>query len=86
MQKFRKKSVVIEAVQYTGNNLQEIMVFAEDSAREIGEDLLGDYMTIKTLEGKMTAYKDDWIIKGIAGDFYPSNPDIFEQTYELVEE
>lgn len=86
MPKFRKKPVVIEAVQYTGKNFQEIMKFAKDSGREFGEDFLGDKMTIKTLEGKMTANKNDWIIKGIKGEFYPCKPDIFEQTYEPVEQ
>ena len=38
---------------------------------------------IETLEGIMTANVNDWIIKGVAGEFYPCKPDIFEQTYEL---
>jgi hypothetical protein len=41
-------------------------------------------MTIKTLEGDMTANVGDYIIKGVKGEFYPCKPDIFEQTYEPV--
>lgn len=41
-------------------------------------------LTIKTLEGEMIASNGDWIIKGVAGEFYPCKPDIFEQTYELL--
>jgi hypothetical protein len=41
-------------------------------------------MKIRTLEGEMTGSKDDWIIKGVKGEFYPCKPDIFEATYELI--
>lgn len=43
-------------------------------------------LSVQTLEGKMTALKGDWIIKGIKGEFYPCKPEIFEATYEPVEE
>ena len=43
-------------------------------------------LIIKTLEGDMTADKNDFIIKGIMGEFYPCKPDIFEQSYDIVEE
>jgi hypothetical protein len=83
MPKFRKKPVVIEAVQWTGDNLME--VFALTNAQELGEDFISDDLTIPTLEGEMTARKGDYIIKGIKGEIYPCKPDIFEATYELVE-
>lgn len=85
MPKFRKKPVVIEAVQYTGKNGEEIMRFASESAREFEEDFLGTYLSITTLEGIMRADRDDWIIRGVKGEFYPCKPDIFEATYEAVE-
>ena len=72
MAKYRKKPVVIEAIQFTGDNCEEIKEF-------------GAYIVIKTLEGKMIALPGDWIIKGVKGEFYPCKPDIFEKTYELVE-
>ena len=50
----------------------------------IGSGVLRSH--INTLEGRMTAQVGDWIIKGVAGEFYPCKPDIFEATYEAVEE
>lgn len=84
--KYRKKPVVVEAIQWTGDNMDAISQF-------VGEDLvpMGDeYETstevgIFTLEGVMTAHVGDWIIKGVKGEFYPCKPDIFEETYEVVE-
>jgi hypothetical protein len=77
--KFRKKPVVIEAMQWTGTNMPELIEF-------IGEhpptDVLGFF--IHTLEGQMFASPGDWIIKGVAGEFYPCKPDIFAATYERV--
>jgi len=77
---YRKKPVVIEAVQFTGTkeNLAEIFKFCP----AIGW-LAGDLL-IKTLEGTRKANCGDWIIKGVKGEFYPCKPDIFEQTYEPV--
>ena len=84
--KFRKKPVVIEAVQIVGTkeNLAEILRFSNSIG--ILPDAAGGYsLTIKTLEGVMQADVGDWIIKGVKGEFYPCKPDIFEQTYEKVE-
>lgn len=82
MPKFRKKPVVIDAVQYTGANVPEIISFTEGQAIKNGGK--SDYMTIPTLEGDHTATTGDWIIKGVNGEFYPCKPDIFEKTYEAV--
>ena len=80
--KFRKKPVVIDAVQWTGKNYDEVSTFAYDSERTvfIGENNL----IITTLEGDMIANVGDWIIKGVKGELYPCKPDIFEETYEQV--
>lgn len=91
--KYRKKSVVIEAVQWTGLNLEEIKSFVGeslqydiiDTAWEVGKAPPHVNMIIKTLEGNHTCTKGDYIIKGIHGEFYPCKPDIFEESYELVE-
>lgn len=84
--KYRKKPVVIEAVQWTSNNLEEIIIFM-GVGMEAKEDFFFEKeITIRTLEGEMTAQKDDWIIKGVKGEFYPCKPDIFEQTYEPAED
>jgi hypothetical protein len=84
MPKFRKKPVVIDAVQYSGANVQEIIDFTEGQALKNGGK--SDYMTIPTLEGDHTATTGDWIIKGVKGEFYPCKPDIFEATYDPVSE
>lgn len=82
--KFRKKPVVIDAIQFTGKNLAEILGFTR--AGEISEDFLSDEIEIPTLEGVMKARPGDWIIRGIKGELYPCKPDIFAATYEAVNE
>ena len=79
MPKFRKKPVVIEAVQWTGHNMEEIDIFK--GITHIGKD---NHLMIPTLEGPIYAAVNDWIIKGVKGEFYPCKPDIFEQTYDEV--
>lgn len=86
--KYRKKPVVIEAVQWTGNNASDIEAFV--GSRQTWEtweqfETL-DEIRIPTLEGVMTASKGDWIIRGVKGELYPCKPDIFAVTYEAVEE
>lgn len=81
--KYRKKPVIIEAIQFTGKNKKEIEKFVGKSFMEwINHPSVG----IATLEGNLEAKPNDWIIKGVKGEFYPCKPDIFEQTYEPVEE
>lgn len=89
MRKFRKKPVVIEAVQWNGENLKEVISFTglHESARkwtwlEYEEVVKREGLKIFTLEGAMMANVGDWIIKGVHGEFYPCKPDIFEKTYE----
>lgn len=90
MRKYRKKPVVIEAVQWTGLNLEEIKAFVGkdlqydiiDTAWEVGKGAPHVNMKIHTLEGDHECTKGDFIIKGINGEFYPCKPDIFEKTYE----
>lgn len=93
MPKFRKKPVVVEAIQWTGSNLEEIRNF-------VGSDLIEEYVeffdikrtlnkmlvdiAIDTLEGTMRVDYGDYIIEGVKGEFYPCKPDIFLKTYEEV--
>jgi hypothetical protein len=77
--KFRKRPVVIDAIQWTGANAHEVRELSDKVT--IGYD--GD-LFIQTLEGRMHATKGDWIIKGVQGEFYPCKPDIFEKTYEAI--
>lgn len=92
MAKYRKKPVVIDAVNWDGKNFDEVSNFTKNfhghkkayEDAEEGSLKTGEYY-IHTLEGVMTATKGDWIIKGVNGEFYPCKPDIFEKTYEKVE-
>jgi len=79
MAKYRKKPVEIDAIKWTGENLDEIKAFMGYYEYAKGE------LIIHTLEGKMKASRGDFIIKGVNGEFYPCKPDIFEKTYDLVE-
>lgn len=80
MPHFRKKPVVIEAVQWTGKNFEEVRAFYPSAITHVN---LGT-VSVRTLEGTMNAAKGDWIIKGVKGEFYPCKPDIFEATYEQL--
>lgn len=82
MAKYRKKPVVIEAVQWTGENVKEVMDFMEwrNSAHDERAGLV-----IHTLEGNHNALPGDFIIKGVKGEFYPCKPDIFAATYEAAD-
>lgn len=91
MAKYRKKPVVIEAVQWTGDNLREIIDFTglHESAKkwtweEYEKVVALQGLKIFTLEGPLNASPNDYIIKGVQGEFYPCKPDIFEATYEQV--
>ena len=77
--KYRKRPVVIEAMQWTGDGAALESWAADDIDADVEDD---GSLTIHTLEGRMRADLNDWIIKGIKGEFYPCKPDIFAATYE----
>lgn len=77
--KYVKKAIEIEAIQWTGKNYVEISQFCDKSYFDIG-------LKIRTLEGTHEATIGDFIIKGIKGEFYPCKEDIFNLTYDLVED
>ena len=87
MPKFKKKPVVIEAIQYRPhNNCAEVCAFLGIAHTPSACDEAGDPgFIINTLEGQMRADAMDWIIKGVKGEFYPCKPDIFAATYESIE-
>ena len=84
--KFRKKPVVIDAVQWTGDQaaVDALMGLSPDAIDRI---LFCDdgSLEIPTLEGNMRADTGDWIIRGVKGELYPCKPDIFEATYDSVQ-
>ena len=90
--KYRTTPVEIEAIQWTGSNLEEIKAFVGesliydilDTAWEVGKGRPHVYMKIRTLEGDMTVSEGDYIIKGLIGEFYPCKPGVFEEKYELI--
>lgn len=89
--KFRKKPVIIEAVQWTGENSEAILYWVggyhkSDSLERIAYLDKDHQLKIRTLEGEHLANVNDWIIKGVHNEFYPCKPDIFEKTYEAVED
>ena len=90
MAQYRKKPVVIEAMQINTTTERKVIDWAEGKVYaspvlEPGEDNpFGKYWQINTLEGIMTANPGDYIIKGVKGEFYPCKPDIFEMTYEKI--
>lgn len=87
IRKFRKKPVVIEAIQLTKDNADEVIQFIipRVGSGEIGAVDSEGGIRIATLERAMIASIGDFIIKDIMGKFYPCKPDIFEATYEPVD-
>jgi len=94
--KYRKRPVEIEAIRYTGDNLKDVIEFTgkhpkfdewfptwDDYVKHVKSRSMA--FKIFTLEGVMSAYPGDWIIRGVNGEHYPCKSDIFEKTYEKVE-
>ena len=78
--KFRKKPVVIDAVQwFPGIEVEGVKIMRD-------EHWDGEGAHICTLEGPLHVSPGDWIITGVKGERYPCKPDIFEATYELVKD
>jgi hypothetical protein len=98
---YRKKPVTIQAIQWTGKNLREIITFTDGTPNtrtmhanmkwEEYEDLVfRDGLLIYTLEdggdkAKHFASIGDWIIRGVKGEYYACKPDIFNLTYERID-
>jgi hypothetical protein len=92
--KATKKPVTIEAIQWTGDNLKEVISFTgrsekfhqwfptwEDYENHVKEE--GFTFKVITLEGNMIAHVGDYIIKGVKGEFYPCKKNIFHATYDI---
>lgn len=97
--RYRKKPVVIEAMQWDGTAagatpvIDWVLANGPRAARFVdydGHEEDGvwveepDHIAIDTLEGTMRALADDWVIRGVQDEFYPCKPDIFAATYEAV--
>lgn len=84
MQKFRKKPVVIEAMQITPETIEHVEAWCRGSIKGRMLPISERIIHIQTLEGEMTAIMYDYVIKGVEGEFYPCKPGIFAKTYEEV--
>jgi hypothetical protein len=86
--KCRKKPVTVDFIRWTGRNLEECIDF-------LGGNYLGhsaekringwSRITLITFEGPLTASEGDYIIRGVLGEHYPIKPDIFDMTYEVID-
>ena len=79
--RFIKRPVVIDAMQWKGDNFEEIEDFLGYSPKSDNDKLY-----IETLEGEMCASQNDWIIRGVNAEYYPCKSDIFDKTYTSAEE
>lgn len=86
MPMFRKKPVVIEAMQFTEESKDRCFNFVRCNHVAERDPDGNPILIIQTLEGDMVAGVGDWIIKGVKGEFYPCKADIFEATYEPADD
>lgn len=84
MPEYRKKPVIIEAHRITVFNLEDVAAWCGGRVTRASADAKHRLIAIRTLEGLMEAAVGDWVIQGVAGEFYSCKNEIFEQTYEAV--
>lgn len=92
--KFQKRPIIVEAMRFEGTFASAREVLGWMGTGEFVELGIGpgkplgtsNHILVKTLEGDLHASPGDWIIKGLRGEFYPCKPDIFEATYDNVED
>lgn len=82
--RYRKKTVVIEAVKWNGDKVSEVVDWVREALEDNTLFRMGCNVIVDTLEGKMKASPGDYIIKGVQGELYPCKPDIFEKTYDKI--
>ena len=93
--KFRKKPVVIDAIQFTNYNIADVKAFCGNKINIQSYERTCGYLPsghnileamVKTQKGEMLVRENDWIIKGVKGEFYACAPDVFKESYEPVED
>lgn len=87
MSKFRKKPVVVDAIQFDGDNQDEVVVWSQELKRaktDVSQNGDGT-LDVETLEGIMHISPRDWVICGVSGELYPCKPEIFAKTYESAD-
>jgi hypothetical protein len=86
----RKKAIEVEAWQFDPSNIKDMLVLQQNYPNQI--TLLVPFergdpeVWVDTLEGRMTAKMYDWIIKGVKGELYPCDNEVFEATYDILDE
>ena len=80
MARYKTKPCEIEAIQWTGKNIIELLDWGQ--GKILWNDV--DDLFIDTLEGRMKANINDYIIKGLKGEYYPCKSDVFEKKYEEI--
>lgn len=87
IKKAKKKPVEIEYIQYKGiENKQEICDWTKGKAHSFYDDANFDILFgIDTLEGTLLVSENDYIVKGVQGEFYAVKPEIFKQTYDFID-
>lgn len=83
--KYKKKPVVIDAVQWDGTKKSWDAIMSMGDVPWKPGEMFTDTFIITTLEGDHLVSKGDYVIRGVAGEFYPCKPDIFDQTYDNAE-
>lgn len=84
--KYRKKPVMVEAARWTGEGWLALPFWARKGTMPVYVARGLAPLIVRTLEGEMKCQPGDWLIKGVNGEVYPCKPDIFEKTYEPVED
>ena len=79
---YRKKPVVIQAIQYTGSNEAEVRVFMDNRSAMLTHT--PTYLILSTGAGQVQITPGDWIIRGVKNEYYPCRSDLFLATYEAV--
>jgi len=87
MDKYRKKPLIVEAAQWDGKLIGDLYPIKLFGDNDVEWHYKGkDKLVIETLEGEMICEPGDWVVKGIKGEFYPVAQDIFNESYDKVEE
>ena len=82
--KYKKKPIIIQAIQVKYEHKDNIIKFIQNCKYDFENDKYPLIINLVTLEGKVQAKENDYIIKGVAGECYPIRQDIFLKTYDKV--
>ena len=87
--RYKKRPVEVQAYQFlavSNESVKKIIEWSDGKVQGMFDDNGGPHLRVETLEGVMRVDDGDWVIRGVKGEFYPCKPDIFEETYDVVED